>query len=60
MEMIVIPTATDSEIKFKIDLIVWKWRMTEQDKVTIDEFKIDLIVWKLDILHHSDDVGLCV
>ena len=33
-------------IKFKIDLIVWKWSMIDWVSAGESKFKIDLIVWK--------------
>ena len=33
-------------VKFKIDLIIWKWANVELKILNWAKFKIDLIVWK--------------
>ena len=38
-----------TDLKFKIDLIVWKYDKINKINQIDNEFKIDLIVWKFNI-----------
>ena len=40
------PVNTSQKAMFKIDLIVWKYNISNDTYEKICKFKIDLIVWK--------------
>ena len=51
MEIILLTTIIWHFLRFKIDLIVWKYDSTGELGYIHQEFKIDLIVWKYMIIN---------
>ena len=58
MEILLCHFFNRNYIKFKIDLIVWKYRKISRKNRNTNRFKIDLIVWKCEFIEEAEQLDL--